>query len=161
MSNESDREFQRCIKIVLGFECRKKKDGTYDDGYVNDPHDPGGETKYGISKRAYPSEDIQNLSLVRALELYYRDYWPVASGCEWPLNLCVFDCAVNQGTKKAKDWLQNCDGDWKKFMFQREQHYLSLLQGKFKDNPNRELYRKSWFRRLNEIKKIIDIAEQE
>ena len=23
-------------------------------GYVNDPKDPGGETKYGISKRAFP-----------------------------------------------------------------------------------------------------------
>ena len=27
-------------------------------GYANNPADPGGETKYGISKRAYPGEDI-------------------------------------------------------------------------------------------------------
>lgn len=158
MSYESDKEFQRCMKIILEFECRRKKDGTLDDGYVNDPHDPGGETKYGISKRAYPKEDIKNLTLGRALELYYTDYWYVAAGLDWPLNLCAFDAAVNQGTKRAKEWLQNCDKDWKKFMLQREQHYLALLQGKFKNNPNRELYRKSWFRRLNEIKKIIDIS---
>ena len=28
-------------------------------GYVNDPADPGGETKYGISKKAYPTVDIK------------------------------------------------------------------------------------------------------
>lgn len=43
--------------------------------YTNDPADPGGETKYGISKRAYPDEDIKNLTEARALELYERDYW--------------------------------------------------------------------------------------
>lgn len=30
--------------------------------YSNDPFDPGGETKYGISKRAYPNLDIKNLT---------------------------------------------------------------------------------------------------
>lgn len=43
-------------------------------GYVNHPQDPGGETKYGISKRSYPNEDIRNLTIDRATELYRRDY---------------------------------------------------------------------------------------
>jgi lysozyme family protein len=43
-------------------------------GYVNDPHDAGGETKYGISKRAHPDEDIKNLTKERARELLERDY---------------------------------------------------------------------------------------
>ena len=30
--------------------------------YSNDPNDPGGETKWGISKRAYPNLDIKNLT---------------------------------------------------------------------------------------------------
>ena len=29
-------------------------------GYVFNANDKGGETKYGISKRAYPNEDIKN-----------------------------------------------------------------------------------------------------
>lgn len=73
-------------------------------GYVNDPQDPGGETKYGISKRAYPNEDIKNLTLDRAKELYLRDYWDKA-GCDalaWPCALMVFDSAVNQGVSFAK-----------------------------------------------------------
>ena len=38
----------------------------HEGGYVADSRDPGGETKYGISKRSYPGEDIKNLSLGRA-----------------------------------------------------------------------------------------------
>ena len=30
---------------------------SYEDGYANDPNDPGGETNWGISKRAYPDVD--------------------------------------------------------------------------------------------------------
>lgn len=72
-------------------------------GYVNDPSDPGGETKYGISKRQYPDEDIENMTLVRAKLLYKRDYWDVIKGDELPakLNHIVFDAAVNQGCDKA------------------------------------------------------------
>lgn len=44
-------------------------------GYVNDPDDLGGETKYGISKRSYPKEDIRGLTVHRAIELYMRDIW--------------------------------------------------------------------------------------
>lgn len=152
-----DKEFQRCIKFILEQECRRKKNGTLDDGYVNDPHDPGGETKYGISKKSYPKLDIRNLTLGDALDIYYRDYWYVARGEQFPLNVCVLDCAVNQGTKMAQRFLGVCEGSATRFNFQREQHYLSLLQGSFKDNPNREVYRKAWFSRLNNLKKFIDM----
>ena len=149
-------DFEKCMKFVLEQECRHLKDGSLDDGYINDPNDPGGETKYGISQRAYPKEDIKNLTLPRALELYYNDYWYVSSSLGFPLNLCVFDCAVNNGTKTAKQFLAVVDGDWKKFNEQRLQHYLALLQGKFRNNPNREKYRASWLGRLNNLKKFID-----
>lgn len=44
-------------------------------GYVNRPEDPGGETKFGISKRSYPNEDIKNLTRERAYEIWQRDFW--------------------------------------------------------------------------------------
>ena len=47
----------------------------HEGGYVNDPDDPGGETKYGICKRSYPHLDIKNLTLDQAAEIYRRDYW--------------------------------------------------------------------------------------
>jgi lysozyme family protein len=43
--------------------------------YSNHPYDRGGETKYGISSRWYPDEDIQNLTRERANAILYRDYW--------------------------------------------------------------------------------------
>lgn len=48
---------------------------TDEGGYVNDPDDPGGETKGGISKRSYPHLDIKNLTNQEIIEIYYRDWW--------------------------------------------------------------------------------------
>lgn len=47
----------------------------YEGGYVNDPDDPGGETKYGISKRSYPNLDIKNLTEEQAKSIYLREWW--------------------------------------------------------------------------------------
>lgn len=46
-------------------------------GYVWNKNDPGGETKYGISKRSYPHLDIKNLTLDEANDIYKRDFWNV------------------------------------------------------------------------------------
>lgn len=81
-------------------------------GYVNDSVDPGGETKYGISKRQYPDVDIKNLTLAEATAIYERDYWIPIKGDElpWPLCLYVFDAAVNQGVQAAVGLLQKTLG---------------------------------------------------
>ena len=47
----------------------------HEGGYVNDPKDLGGETKYGITKRFYPDVDIKNLTVEQAKEIYKKDYW--------------------------------------------------------------------------------------
>ncbi len=44
-------------------------------GYVNHPADPGGETKYGISKRSYLDVDIPALTKERARDIYERDFY--------------------------------------------------------------------------------------
>jgi len=46
-----------------------------EDGYVNDPRDPGGETNFGITKRSYPSLDIKSLTRAEAVAIYKRDFW--------------------------------------------------------------------------------------
>jgi lysozyme family protein len=77
-------------------------------GYVNDPQDPGGVTKYGISQRAYPDVDIKNLALDQAKSIYRRDYWDAIHGDELPdpLSHFVFDAAVNQGVATAISMMQ-------------------------------------------------------
>jgi lysozyme family protein len=83
----------------------------WEGGYVDDPADPGGETKYGISKRSYPNEDIKNLTRDRAIAIYYRDFW-VEPGMEKiePLDLRakVFNMGVLMGTGEAAKLLAGC-----------------------------------------------------
>ena len=77
-------------------------------GYVNSPHDPGGETNYGISKRAYPHLDIAHLTQADAEAIYKRDYWDRVRGDDLPagVDYCVFDEAVNSGVGHAAKSLQ-------------------------------------------------------
>jgi lysozyme family protein len=81
-------------------------------GYVNHPSDPGGETKYGISKRAYPDLDIKNLTREEAADIYERDYFTKNRLHELhpAISVIVFDCAVNQGSKRAIKFLQKSCG---------------------------------------------------
>jgi hypothetical protein len=94
-------------------------------GYNNDPRDPGGETKYGISKRSYPDLDIASLTLDDARRIYQQHYWDRVGGDELPapLALVVFDTAVHSGVSRAlkfldgtKDWRAYVDArlDWLK-----------------------------------------------
>ena len=41
---------------------------------TKDPDDPGGTTKFGISQRAYPQLDIENISYAEARDIYLNDY---------------------------------------------------------------------------------------
>lgn len=81
-------------------------------GYVNDPRDPGGETKFGISKRSYPKVNIKTLTRDDAIAIYKRDYWDAAHCDELPPRVAVvmFDCAINQGPGIAARLLQNALG---------------------------------------------------
>ena len=62
----NDKEYQRALK-----EYAIPNEG----GYVNDPQDPGGETKFGIAKRYHPNEDILNLTRERANAFLYKEIW--------------------------------------------------------------------------------------
>lgn len=102
-------QFDRLIDRVLGHEG----------GYVNDPNDPGGETQWGISKRAYPGIDIPKLTREAAVEIYRRDFWERVHGDEMPsaLAFAALDFAVNSGVETAVRKLQHVlgvadDGIW-------------------------------------------------
>lgn len=124
-------DFDRAFEIVVGLEG----------GYVNDPNDPGGETKFGISKRAYPNVDIKNLSLIDAKDLYWRDYW-VAGCCdiyEWPMSLFVFDASVNQGVNAGATLAQKHG---------RPAEYLTARALRYTQTKNFDRYGRGWFNRL-------------
>ena len=79
---------------------------------VDDPADPGGHTKYGISKRAYPHEDIAALTPERARVLYERDYWLDDKLFLLPpaLAYCTFDTNVHSGEVRSIKLLQRVLG---------------------------------------------------
>jgi lysozyme family protein len=84
----------------------------HEGGFVDDHRDNGGETKSGISTRAYPGEDIAGMTIDRAKTIYLRDYWGPA-GCDAlpdALKLQVFDTAVNSGVRQAVKMLQRAAG---------------------------------------------------
>ncbi len=100
--------FDDAFKIVLGFEG----------GYVNDPADRGGETNYGITASTLESAKtkgwvpsnvtIKNLKLDHAKNIYKKGYWDVvkADSLPHPLDLIIFDMAVNHGPSAAVKLLQ-------------------------------------------------------
>ena len=84
----------------------------HEGGYTNNPDDPGGETKFGISKRSYPVVNIRDLTPEQAKAIYKRDFWDVVRGDDWPyvLSFQLFDAAVNSGPTQAVKWLQAAVG---------------------------------------------------
>lgn len=90
--------FDRAIAILL------EEEG----GLADNPLDPGGLTKYGISQRSYPGLDIRALTPEAAAAIYARDFWPAcgADKLPWPLCLFIFDHAVNAGSSSAIRCLQ-------------------------------------------------------
>ena len=65
MNWNEDAAFVRAVAIVF----------LHEGGYSNNPADPGGETKFGISRRSYPDLDIISLTRDEAAGIYYRDWW--------------------------------------------------------------------------------------
>ena len=92
----------------MNFDVAFEKLIGHEGGYVNDARDPVGETKYGISKRAYPDEDIAGMTLDRAREIYRADYWDAVQAEYLPdaVRFDLFDAAVNSGVRQAVKWLQ-------------------------------------------------------
>jgi|TARA_R110000751_G_scaffold199671_1_gene304461 lysozyme family protein len=91
--------FTECCGVVLDHEG----------GYVNDKDDPGGETKFGITKRQYPELNIKELTIGEAMDIYKRDYWNKGKVSSVPsgLQLIYFDMVVNVGKSRAVKILQS------------------------------------------------------
>ena len=94
-----DERFLQAVEVVLAHEG----------GYVNDPVDPGGEAKYGISKRSYPRLDIKNLTIEDAKGIYYQDWWlkyRYNEMADLTVATKVLDLSVNMGPATAHRLLQ-------------------------------------------------------
>lgn len=114
MNQSNAQDFDRAFRIIVNVEKGLSKDpkdaGNWTGGKPGSGQLKG--TKYGISAATYPNEDIENLTLDRAKALYRRDFWDAAQ-CgllAWPLNLAVFDGAVQHDPNDARRLLQRAIG---------------------------------------------------
>ncbi|TDB43269.1 glycoside hydrolase family 108 protein [Photorhabdus luminescens] len=140
-------------------------------GYVNNPHDTGGQTKFGISQRSYPHLKIAALTEDDATTLYYRDFW-LKAGCDKlpaGLSLAVFDAAVQHGIKPAVQQLQQVVGVqddgvigpdtlnaveafappylFTRLLNQRARTYARIIAV----NPTQKVFLDGWFNRLDKL----------
>lgn len=135
----------------------------HEGGYVNDPRDPGGETNWGISKRAYPNVDIKSLTKEAAKTIYRRDYWTPVRADELPdsVRFDVFDAAVNHGVLQSAKWLQRAAGAQPDGVIgaqtvasaraagpQLAAHFNGYRLQFYTDSANWAVYGKGWTRRV-------------
>ena len=125
----------------------------WEGGYVWDKDDPGGETKFGISKRSYPGEDIKNLSRERAEALYKRDYWDKLDLDKYPQDKAVvlMNVAVNMGVGKAREFAKS--GDYRKAIQSIRDHYAAIIA----KNPKLGKYRRGWENRTKDLESYLSI----
>ena len=89
---------------TIAFETGGDKAGAYH----LDPKDKGGETKWGISKKAHPNENIKALTYNDALRIYQAQYWNDLYDYidDEKLAFKVYDMGVVSGVKRAVTILQ-------------------------------------------------------
>jgi len=149
-------------------------------GYVNDPDDPGGETKFGVAKNANTDLNIKTLTWDGAKTVYFNRYWIAGSCDKLPPRLAVlhFDGCVNHGVKKANMFLQQAagvvaDGDigpvtLSKIVGSSEIGLCNKvcdLRAKFyndivKNKPTSAKYLAGWLRRITEMRVFVTDSKQ-
>jgi lysozyme family protein len=90
-------------------------------GYTNDPHDPGGETNWGITieeaRRHGYNGPMKDLPKNVAKQIYREDYWDVLGDVNPAVKFQAFDFGVNAGISTSIRKLQAAigvadDGRW-------------------------------------------------
>jgi lysozyme family protein len=160
--------FRRLFDHLIGLEG----------GYVHHPNDRGGETNWGISKRAHPNVNIRALTRDAAAAIYHRDYY-MPLRCDRfnsePLAQLVFEFGVNAGVRTAAKALQrainglgrplsvdgrvgpattaaanNTPSPWLIEAFRREcaEHYQEIVRR----DPSQAVFKDGWDNRIREAK---------
>ena len=88
----------------------------HEDGYSNNPADPGGETMWGVTLTVARASDytgpMKDLPRDTAKAIYRAQYWDAVRADQLPdqVRFDIFDAAVNSGVKQAVKWLQRVVG---------------------------------------------------
>ena len=144
---------------------------------TEDPKDPGGLTKYGISQKAYPNVNIRALTERDAIAIYKRDYWDKIQGDKLPYKIAysIFNYAVNRGVSVAVKYAQKVVGSTEDgvmgagtisaiskmseeaFLSQYLAHAKAGYQKVIERNPALEKFRKGWSARIDHISDYVGV----
>jgi len=147
----------------------------WESGFADNAADPGGATKYGITRktlsrwrgRRVTKAEVSALTRDEAAAIYRAWYWDACRCDELPapITLAVFDAAVNQGPLRARKLLQGAvgvkaDGIVGPVTLDavRAADTADLLRDfmarralHYASLPNRAVFGRGWFRRLFDI----------
>lgn len=145
--------FLKAINFVLRWEG----------GYSNHPNDPGGLTIYGISSRSYPDavkkmealwkENKKEEAKQIAISIYKKNYWEKCK-CDdlpYPLDIIVFDTAVNMGVGTAQNLLKASNMDYKEYLLLRINRYKEIALA----NEKSRVFLLGWINRVMDLWKYI------
>jgi hypothetical protein len=143
--------FQHALNFILPHEG----------GYVNDKADRGGPTKYGVTKntlegylgKKVSTEDVQNMPLDLAKQIYKEQYWDKIGGdkLDPKIAMLAFDTAVGSGVGKAKQMLAKYGDDPEKFLEAKKQ-WMKDIVGR---DPSQKKFDKGWQNRMNNLGEYI------
>lgn len=158
----------------------------WEGGYVNNPHDPGGATNYGIIQVEYanylmsknlPVKDVKDITMDEVKDIYYNRYFLVVHGdiLQLPLAMAMFDTAVNFGVKRAVTFLQKSlgittDGSWgpntqNSVVYSNQKDIstkicdlrIQFRYDRVKQDPSQSIFLKGWLNRDNDLKNTVGL----
>lgn len=154
-------------------------------GLTDNPHDPGGITNYGIILADLPkgstADDIRNLTVIRAEEIYRAKYWNHVRGDDYDSDakgIAILDTAVNKGlggckgiingifntTFHGEAWVYGDDliaqvNGWSDGAFLQAlcAGIKKHIDARIAANPDLETFRKGW---TNRAERLLTLAKQ-
>jgi lysozyme family protein len=157
------------------FSCVIKSEG----GYVNDPHDAGGETNLGVTKaawaaylgRAVQDGEMKLLTVDTVKPFYKKMYWDKMHCDDLPkgLDYAAFDFAVNAGVGQSSKFIQRCVGvkddgsigpatmaavakaDSRMLLLSFTNQKVTFYRGLAEKNTTQEKFLKGWLARATEV----------
>jgi hypothetical protein len=154
--------FTQCLKWIIKWE------GTV---YTNDPDDAGGPTRYGVIQVRYdqyrrdnklPLQSVRNIAWNEVEAIYRRYYWDVIKGdaLPAPLDLAVFNVAVNSGTGRAIPWLNALPAAVRTDPLKASRAICDRYEGFYNaivaNRPSQRKFLRGWLNRLNDCRQEIE-----
>ena len=151
-----ENNLDACLKFVLKWEG----------GISNHPDDAGGLTNMGIIQTVYDAwriahnqakQSVKDITKAEVAAIYDERYW-TASRAKWmqtPLDLAVFDTAVNFGVGRANEFVSVALG------LSKTSSWIPEMSQKIHDANPREIALAICVQRsLHRIKRVIDVPSQ-